>query len=139
MTTSKAPTRILFIDDDEDLVVGLSVMLEREGFSIRHAIDGDIGVRMAREEVPDLILLDYMMPSMNGFEACTVIRQDERLANVPIVAMTSFGQNIGEIYCAGKEDSAPMVQACLEKPVEPNVLLECIMSAMKQQTADAVQ
>ena len=130
MTVQKPGARILFIDDDEDLVFALSRMLEREGFEVRHAADGDAGVRMATEDNPDLIILDFMMPIKNGFEACREFTQIESLRDVPILALTAFGQNIGEVHDLGASAGSPVVQDYLEKPVSPNVLLERVAAML---------
>ena len=130
MANKKSQTTILFIDDDEDIVCALSGILEGEGYRVRHAPDGDVGVRMAAEERPDLIILDFMMPVKNGFDALLELRQIDGMAGVPVLALTSFGQDIGEIHGLRRGDDKPQVQDCLEKPVEPNVLLDRVASAL---------
>ncbi len=128
---SKKPSAtVLFVDDDEDFVYALSKLLEGEGYRVRHAPDGDAAVRMATEEPPDLIILDFMMPVKNGFEALLELRAIDATADVPILALTSFGQDIGRIHGLGQSDEQPLVQDCLEKPVEPNVLLDRVASVM---------
>lgn len=122
---------ILFIDDDEDLVAALSIVLQRAGYRVRHAPDGEVGVRMALRYRPDLILLDFMMPVKDGFEACSELRATPALRLVPILALTSFGQDIGEIHGLARDaDGTPHFRECLEKPIEPNVLLDRIASAL---------
>ncbi len=130
MASKKPMTTILFIDDDEDLVYALSRILEGKGYCVHHASDGEVGVRMAAEERPDLIILDFMMPVKNGFEALLELRQIDGMAGVPVLALTSFGQNIGEIHGLRRGDGKPQVQDCLEKPVEPNVFLDRVASAL---------
>lgn len=130
MTNEKSKAVVLFIDDDEDFAFALIKILEGEGYHVHHAANGEIGVRMAGEERPDLIILDYMMPVMNGFEALMELRKIEGMENVPVVALTSFGQNVGEIYGLREGDKNPLVQDCLEKPVEPNMFLDRIASAL---------
>jgi len=130
MTAQKPGARILFIDDDEDLVFALSRMLESEGFEVRHAADGNAGVRMAAEDSPDLIILDFMMPIKNGFEACRELTQIKSLRDVPILALTAFGHNIGEVHDMGTSAGPPVVQDYLEKPVSPNVLLERVAAML---------
>ena len=122
--------KILFIDDDDDLSSALSVLLESAGYAVRRAANGDEGLRMARQERPDLILLDFMMPVKSGFATFQEMRQIEALRSVPIIALTSFGQNIGEIYGLSSQDARQQIQGFLEKPVEPNVLLERIGEAL---------
>lgn len=122
--------KILFIDDDDDLASALSILLESAGYSVRRAADGDEGLRMAMEERPDLVLLDFMMPVKSGFATSQEMRQTDGLRDVPIIALTSFGQNIGEIYGLPSEEARLHIQGFLEKPVEPNVLLERIEQAL---------
>ncbi len=124
---------ILFIDDDEDLAVALSAALIHNGYRVRHAANGDQGVAMAVQEPPDLILLDLMMPVKNGFEACTELRQVPALRDVPIVALTAFGQNIGEIHGLTRADAAVHIQDFMEKPLEINVLLERLKALMPEE------
>jgi two-component system alkaline phosphatase synthesis response regulator PhoP len=123
MTPDRTNLSILLIDDDYDLAASLSVVLERQGYSVRHAPDGESGIRMASEQRPDLVLLDFMMPGKNGFETCSELRQMPDLADTPIVALTAFGQDIGRIHGFGQPDRAGL-QDYLEKPVEFNVLLD---------------
>jgi two-component system phosphate regulon response regulator PhoB len=130
MASKKSKTTILFIDDDEDFVYALSRMLEGEGYRVRHAADGDVGMRMAAEERPDLIILDFMMPIKNGFDALLELQQIDGLADVPVLAITSFGQDIGEIHGLRRSDDKPKALDYLEKPVEPNVFLDRVASAL---------
>ncbi len=138
MAAKKDAPTVLFIDDDVDLVHALSSVLEHEGYRVRHAPDGEVGVAMAAEQRPDVIILDFMMPAKNGFEACCELRQLDSLKDVPIVALTAFGQDIGEVYGLGRGDTLG-VQDYLEKPVEFNVLLErlaTVLAAAKARPAD---
>ena len=130
MASKKPKATILFIDDDEDLVYALSRILEGEGYRVRHASDGEAGVRMAAEERPDLIILDFMMPVKNGFDALLELRQIDGMAGVPVLVITSFGQDIGEIHGLRRDDDKLQVQDYLEKPVEPNVFLDRVASAL---------
>ena len=122
--------RILLVDDDEDLTSALSRLLEKAGYIVRCATNGDEGLRMAEEEPPDLIILDFMMPVKNGFETCCELHQIPRLHDVPIIVLTAFGQNIGEIHGFTQEDARLHIRNCLEKPVEPNVLLARVAQAL---------
>ena len=71
MSPQPAPKRILIIDDDEALTGALVRLLQDEGYQVRCAADGEEGIRLAEQEPPDLILLDFMMPLKNGFDVCT--------------------------------------------------------------------
>jgi DNA-binding response OmpR family regulator len=121
---------ILLIDDDDDLAGALAIMLEAQGYRVVRAGDGEIGLRVARHERPDLILLDFMMPTMDGFDTCRQLRAIEGLCEVPILAMTAFGQNIGELYGLTGEGK-PAVDDFMEKPVEPNILFERVAGLLE--------
>ena len=121
---------VLVIDDDDDMAYALSRTLEGAGFQVRRAEDGDEGVRMAAAEPPDAILLDFMMPVKNGFEACREIRRIPALRSVPILALTAFGQDIGEIHGMSLDAGSGGIQGCMEKPFEPNLLLERLTTIM---------
>lgn len=135
MQSKNPQATILFIDDDDDFASALSKMLEGEGYSVRQASDGEIGVRMANEEQPDLIILDFMMPVMNGFDALLEIRKIDGMADVPVIALTSFGQDIGEIHGLRAGEGKPLVQDSLDKPIEPNMFLDRVASALAAGTA----
>lgn len=82
--------KILCVDDDSLIKKLLSHLLERQGFEVRTASNGQEGVEMAREWLPDLILMDLMMPVMDGFQAAAALRADPRTRHIPIVARTSM-------------------------------------------------
>jgi DNA-binding response OmpR family regulator len=132
MTASQQPT-ILFIDDDDDLVRALSTVLERACYRVLWANDGDDGMRLAASQRPDLILLDYMMPSMSGFSVCREIARTPALQQVPVIIMTAFSRNIGETCGMCSEETPVNILAYLEKPVEPNMLLDRIALALQNQ------
>lgn len=123
MDSAKTAATILYIDDDLELADAYSRALERAGYRVQRAADGEEGLSLARREPPDVILLDWMMPGKNGFETCVELRQIPSLCNIPIVVLTSFGQNIHYIHTPGGPAAALQIRDCLEKPVEINVLL----------------
>jgi two-component system, cell cycle response regulator DivK len=81
--------KILIVEDNEMNRDMLSRRLERRGFAVVMAVDGDEGVDMARSEVPDIILMDMSLPAMNGWEATRIIRADRATANIPVIALTA--------------------------------------------------
>lgn len=80
---------ILIVDDNPDVRLALSTLLEDEGYEVAEASDGDLGLDAARERKPDLILLDLMMPRMDGFETLKELKKDETLADIPVVVLTA--------------------------------------------------
>jgi DNA-binding response OmpR family regulator len=131
MADQSAAKTILLIDDDEDLAFALARVLSSAGYEVRQAGDGEEGVSLAVEAPPDLILLDFMMPGVDGFEACRRIRAIPELSGVPIIALTAFGQNIGEIHGMRQAEGFEGIQDYLEKPVEPNVFLARVAAALR--------
>ncbi|MGD8538379.1 MAG: response regulator transcription factor [Candidatus Aminicenantes bacterium] len=87
--------KILIIEDEEDLVKGLKLNLSDQGYKIEWALDGEEGLRMALEGSYDLIILDIMMPKMNGLDVCREIRQ--KGLNVPIIMLTAKGEEIDKV------------------------------------------
>jgi PleD family two-component response regulator len=84
--------RILIVEDEPALRELVAVALEREGFRVRQAADGQEGLRLARAEGADVILLDVMLPKLNGFEVCQRLRQDPSTALIPVVMLTALGE-----------------------------------------------
>jgi len=87
--------KILIIEDEEDLVKGLKLNLAGEGYDVTWAYDGQEGIRKAMEERPDLIILDIMLPKMDGLEVCREIRQKN--VNIPIIMLTAKGEEVDKV------------------------------------------
>jgi DNA-binding response OmpR family regulator len=80
---------ILVIDDEKDLVELVRYNLEKDGFQVRSAFDGESGLATARRDLPDLIIVDVMLPGIDGLEACRQLRSDSRTAAIPILILTA--------------------------------------------------
>jgi diguanylate cyclase (GGDEF)-like protein len=89
MSESSAEGRILVVEDDVSLRTILKMQLERAGYAVRAAEDGEQALRAVAEEVPDLVLLDVMMPGMNGYEVCQALKSDITTANIPVIMLTA--------------------------------------------------
>jgi diguanylate cyclase (GGDEF)-like protein len=119
MTESDRPTAqpsILVIDDDPSIILALSKALNGLG-SIRFATRGEDGLRLARERPPDLVLLDAEMPGMTGFEVCKQLKEDPLLAQIPVIFVTSHGDE--DFEQAGLDLGAADFIA---KPIRPRVV-----------------
>jgi len=92
MSTYQARAKVLCVDDDHNQRMLLAFLLERNGLDVRTASDGQEGVKIALEWSPDLILMDLMMPGMNGFEATKALRADPRTRHIPVLALTAYGE-----------------------------------------------
>ena len=118
--------KILLVDDDRDFVESTRTLLE-EKYEVVVAYDGDEGIAKAREEKPDLIILDVIMPVEDGFKAADEIAADEGLNKIPLMLLTSFGSRMT------KETEIPRSRGMevsaddyVEKPVDPEVLLASV-------------
>jgi len=92
MSDTTIRPKVLCVDDDHGQRLLLTFFLERQGLDVRSAADGEEGVAIAREWMPDLILMDLMMPGMDGFQATEILRADPHTAHIPILALTAYGE-----------------------------------------------
>ncbi|HNU11391.1 MAG TPA: response regulator [Rubrivivax sp.] len=84
--------RVLIAEDEPNIVESLSFVLEREGFSVHAVFDGEAALRELRASAPDLMILDLMLPKMNGFEVLKAAKSDPELSSVPVIVLTAKGQ-----------------------------------------------
>lgn len=111
--------RILLVDDESHILLLLTSRLQAEGYDVLTAQDGPTGLETAKREKPDLIILDLMLPRMDGYRVCGLLKRDSRYASIPILVFTA---------CAREEDQKMGEEAgaddYLTKPFEPPVLLK---------------
>ena len=117
--------RILLVDDEPSIVKMVGKRLEVEGFEVLIAMDGQEGLDKARAERPDLIVLDLMLPKLNGYEVCTMLKQDTRYQGIPVVLFTAKAQEKDEKL--GMECGA---NAYVKKPFRAQELLEKIRALL---------
>lgn len=84
-----AKGRILIIDDEEDLIELVRYNLEQEGFQVQGATDGESGLDLALKETPDLVIVDLMLPGIDGLEVCRALRSSSRTASIPVIMLTA--------------------------------------------------
>jgi len=99
-----SPKKILIVDDEADLVETIRFPLEMEGFKVLAAYNGEEGLNQARTEKPDLILLDLMLPKLDGYKICRLLKFDDRYKHIPIFMLTAKTQEKDKIL--GKETGA---------------------------------
>ena len=119
--------RILLVDDEEDILEFVSYNLQREGFRVYSARNGVEAIEMAVKVKPDLIILDVMMPEMDGMAACEEIRKLPSCRNVVIAFLTARGEDYSQIagFEAGADDY-------ITKPVRPKVLISRVKALLKR-------
>lgn len=122
-----AKKRLLIVDDEKDLAEMVRFRLEANGYEILLAYDGQQALEIARKEKPDLIILDLMLPMMDGYKVCGLLKKDMRYANIPIIIFTAKAQ--ADDLKLGEEVGA---DAYLAKPFEPGVLLGKIKELIKE-------
>ena len=113
--------KILLVDDEPSIVKMVGKRLEVEGFEVLVAMDGQDGLKKAQTENPELIILDIMLPKLNGYEVCTMLKQDTRYQKVPIIMFTAKAQDKDEKL--GLECGA---NAYMRKPFKAQELVEKI-------------
>ncbi|PWG63558.1 response regulator transcription factor [Sediminicurvatus halobius] len=85
---------VLIVDDEPNIVLSLEFLLSRSGFSVATANDGEGALAAAREQRPDVVLLDIMLPGMDGYELCQALREQPGLESVPILMLTARGREV---------------------------------------------
>jgi len=123
----KTSTKILIVDDDPDIIEILTYNLSNEGYNVKSAVNGIEALKKAKKFIPDIILLDVMMPEMDGIEACSNLREIESLSKAMIIFLSARGEDFTQIaaFDAGADDY-------INKPVKPKILLKKISSISRR-------
>ena len=121
---------ILLVDDDPDIREFISFNLDKEGFKVETAKNGAEGVELCKKHKPDLVLLDVMMPGMDGIEACELIRATPEIANTLIAFLSARGEDYSQV--AGFESGA---DDYITKPIRPKVLVSRIKALLRRNAA----
>jgi len=126
MQQNKANT-ILLVDDEQDILDFLQYNLEREGYKVLTASNGLEGVEMTQKHTPDLILMDVMMPRMDGIEACHMIRKELLLSQPLIAFLTSRSEDYSQVagFEAGADDY-------ITKPIRPRLLISKVEALLRR-------
>jgi DNA-binding response OmpR family regulator len=114
--------RILCIEDDREITDLIRLILARKGYQVLSAAGGVEGMKLLRRELPDLVLLDLMMPDMDGWEVYQRMRADSSLEHIPVIVVTARGQNIDKILGL----HIARVDDYVVKPFSPDQLLRSI-------------
>jgi two-component system, OmpR family, alkaline phosphatase synthesis response regulator PhoP len=98
--------KILVIEDEKNIVLLLKMFLEHNGFEVFTAGNGPDGIKMAQESNPDLILLDIVLPGLNGYMVCRNLKENEKTKNIPVVAISArtSKEDIEKIFSSGAQD-----------------------------------
>jgi len=123
----KKDIKILLVDDEPDILEIVGYNLKNEGYQVITATNGQEAIKIAKKKNPHLILLDIMMPEMDGIEACEKIRKIDTLENVLIAFLTARGEDYSQVagFEAGADDY-------ITKPIKPKVLVSKIKSLLRR-------
>ena len=119
--------KILFIEDEPDQIMMISLRLRKNGYLVISSMEGEEGLKKAVQEKPDLILLDVIMPGMDGLEVCRRLRNNPATCHIPIISTTAAGMDDIEHQCrgAGADD-------CVRKPYDSADLLRKITRLLEK-------
>ena len=123
----KKNTKILLVDDEPDIVEIIRFNLEQNGYQISTASDGLEAIKVAEKEIPHLIIMDVMMPNLDGIEACERLRQDDRFSDTIIMFLTARGEDYSYVaaFDAGADDY-------VTKPIKPKVLVSKVKGLLRR-------
>jgi len=120
---------ILVIEDDDNIVELISYNLERENYNVESAKNGEIGIKKAKSDLPDLILLDLMLPEVDGLDVCRDLKRDTKTKDIPVIMVTAKGEEADVVTGLemGADDYIP-------KPFRPKELVARIRSVLRRST-----
>lgn len=128
---SNANYRVLIVDDEPDILEFISYNLKKEGYEVYVSNNGRDAIQTAKKVLPHLILLDVMMPDLDGIETCRVIREDASLKDTLIAFLTARNEDYSQIagFDAGADDY-------INKPIKPRVLTSRLQALLRRHTGD---
>ena len=118
--------KILIVDDEQDIVETLKFMLEAQGYECHCAYDGEAGLNLAKEIIPDLMILDVMMPKINGYKISRLLKYDNKYKDIPIIMVTARSQD--DDKAIGQETG---VNEYVTKPFELEDLIDRVNKYLK--------
>ncbi len=131
VTNAAGRANLLAVEDEQDLLDLLQYNLTRDGFNVRTASSGELALRMIREEAPELVVLDLMLPGMDGLELCRILKNDPATRHIQVVMLTAKGEEVDIV--AGLELGA---DDYVVKPFSPRVLSARIKAVLRRRAAE---
>ena len=126
MTEENNKKKSLIVDDEPDIVETLKFLIESEGFESIIAMDGEEALKKAKEENPDVIILDVMLPKINGYKVCRLLKFDNKYKHIPVLMVTARSQEEDKVI--GEETGA---DEYITKPFDINEIVEKIHYYLK--------
>ena len=131
MTDKKTNQRILFIEDEPEMIDLIRLILSRRGYEVQGANGGKEGIELVRREKPDLVLLDLMMPDMDGWEVYQQMKADEATRDIPVIVVTAKAQSIDKVLGL----HIAKVDDYIAKPFSPQELLTSVEEVLERKPA----
>jgi len=123
--------KVLLVDDDPDFVEAVKVIVQSGGYDVRVACDGKEGLEAVAAERPDIIILDVMMPVMDGHKTCAALKGNKETADIPIILLTAVADRVTTSTYTHRDMLESEAEDYMPKPVEPKELLELIKTWLK--------
>jgi len=123
--------KLLLVDDDFDFCEAAKLILESKAYKVSLAHDGKEGLEKVRSEEIDLVILDVMMPEMNGYDVCVVMKADPELRRIPVILLTAIDQAMFKTTYTKEMGLMTEADDYIAKPVEPEELVERIEALLK--------
>ena len=125
------PKRILCIEDEPEMIDLMRLILSRKGYQVTGATGGQAGLEKMQQELPDLVLLDLMMPDMGGWEVYQQMKVDEKLKGIPVIIVTAKAQSIDKVLGL----HIAKVDDYIAKPFNPSELIDSVENVFKKSKA----
>ena len=123
--------RVLVADDEVHILNVVSYKLQNAGLEVITARDGTEALAQARAERPDLLIMDYQMPGLNGLEVCLQLREDPETSNIPAIMLTARGLDLAQ-----SELDRAGISVVIAKPFSPREVLSCVTELLEREDAD---
>lgn len=125
-------TKILLVDDDPDFCEATKIILESKSYEVSIAYDGIEGWEKVKDERPDLIVLDVMMPKKDGYAMCKELKADQKYAEIPVVLLTAVAENVPTTRYTTLMGMETEADDYIDKPVEPSELVKRIEALLSK-------
>jgi DNA-binding response OmpR family regulator len=122
--------KVLLVDDDVEFCEATKLLLESKGYEVVLAYDGKEGLEQVRAEGPDLVILDVMMPEMNGYDVCVVLKADPELKKLPVILLTAVDRDLFKTTYTRAMGLMTEADDYIAKPVEPEELVKRVHDLM---------
>jgi len=119
---------VVYVEDEQEMIDLVSLILARKGYNLIGANGGREGLRVIRQEIPDLVLLDLMMPDMDGWDVYQQMKADEKTRDIPVIIVTAKAQSIDKVLGL----HIAKVDDYISKPFSPNELLDSVEKILEK-------